>query len=179
MLKRGKNKVSTDYYFKDIYKEFKNTSELVSIYDITEKKWSQINEEINDYLINELYNGRYIRLPLLGIVKIIKSKSRLKIDEDGNMDFTKIPINYQETWKLWFKKYPGKTAEEIRQIPNKPLVYLENEHTSGYIHKFKWSRTKCRIRHKSSYAFKTVRKYNRKLTQLLKDPNFKGDFYES
>jgi len=179
MLKRGKNKVEIDYYFKDIYKEFKKTSELVPIYNITEKKWSEINEEINDYLINQLYDGRFIRLPLLGIIKITKSKPKLKVDEEGNYDFSKIPINYQECWKLWFKKYPGKTAEEISKIPDKPLVFLENDHTSGYIHKFKWSRTKCRIKNKTSYAFKTVRKYNRKLNQLLKDPNFKGDFYES
>lgn len=177
MIKRGKQRVTIDYYSKDAYKHFKTTSDLVGIYGITQQKWTQINKEINDLVINQLYEGRTLRLPYLGTLSIIKYKINVKLDENGELNLRNYPVNYKKTWELWFSKYPDLSVEEIRKIKDKPLVYEENKHTNGYKHKFKWSRTKSRVKNKTQYGFFTVRKYNRKLNELLKDPNFKGDFY--
>jgi len=179
-FKRADNKVKIDFKFNDVYKRFKKTSELVKPYDITYSKWCQINEEINDsIIINMINTGNEVRVPHLGYFRVIKYKPNITLDENGELVLKTVPVNYKETLKLWEKLYPNMSSEEVSEIKNKPLVYLENKHTRGYRCKFKWKKGKCKVKNKTYYGFFTIRKYNRLLNTVLKDPNFKGDFYES
>jgi len=166
MYKRGKRKHISNYNFIDIYKT------AVSKYDIKLSKeefteaYDLIIDAIFKIVIDEVceYN-----LPhKLGTFRVKRCKSNILLDENNKVITTNLKVNFNASKKLWRKKYPDKTWEEIKNISDKPLVYFLNKHTNGYYNKFYWDKRSCMVKNQSIYTLTIVRDKTKKLSEYSK-----------
>ena len=69
---------------------------------LTEKEFYSIIRTVNNYLAEELSNGKDINLPLkMGKLELRKKKARISI-VDGKIK-TNLPIDWSTTFKLWYE----------------------------------------------------------------------------
>ena len=113
----------------------------------------------------------------LGRVRIRRHENKLRLDENGEIDTSKLSPDWGETWKLWFKIYPGKKREQIKNIQGKQVVYHLNKHTDFNGFSLYWSRKGNNIINNRLYSLILTYTNRRFLGQVLKtDP--KITFYE-
>ena len=85
---------------------------------LTEKEFYSIIRTVNNYLAEELSNGKDINLPLkMGKLELRKSKSRISI-VDGKIK-TNLPIDWSATFKLWYEDEDAKANKIlIKKLEN-------------------------------------------------------------
>jgi hypothetical protein len=142
---------------KEIYKFFKNKftkKEIECSSFVGYTKFAGIikdfNKELSRMIIEEAVE---FKMPLrLGYVRIKKFKRKYIILADGTVDKSNQSINWKATWELWYKQYPGKTNEELKQIHGKPIIYHLNEHTDGYGFFLYWNKKGSNAINRSVYS---------------------------
>jgi hypothetical protein len=102
-------------------------------------------------ILEHLLEGGEVKLPFLGLFKIVKKKR----------DLTKLKPNWKSTKELWEKNPQAKK--------DKKLVFHLNEHSKGYYYKFYWKKGK--IQNVSVYSFIPVRSAQRSLASLILNEN--------
>jgi hypothetical protein len=75
--------------------------------------------------------------------------------------------NWKATKELWAEKYPARTAEELKQIKNKPLIFHKNDETDGY--RFSLEKVKCKFPARPLIEFNFVRTKNREFNKIIKN----------
>lgn len=142
--KKGPHKYSNLKTIKDSYKEYSseypNSKLDISVY---KKVCVTFFKEV----LNHLIDGYEIRLPLLGVMKVIKKKR----------DFNKLQPDWKRTKELW--------SEDPEAKKNKKLVYHLNEHTKGYYYRFYWKKGK--VKNISVYSFLPVRSAQKALSVAI------------
>lgn len=165
--KRKTRKYKTDYKTKDIYNFYKKNHNNV----VESQLWRTIVEEYSNEIIHSIiYDHIIFNLPYrLGKIRILKKKTKIDITEDGKVNTTRLAADWKKTKILWEKKYPDKTASEIKAIPieEKGMVYILNEHTNGYRFRFLWDKTSSNVKNQNYYMFKPTRKSNREITKAI------------
>ena len=106
----------------------------------------------------------------IGRLRIRKYKPKIKINEDGTLDKSKLFVDYANTNKLW------STNKEAKK--NKKLVFHLNDHSNGYQHRWFWEKRESNIPNHSAYCFLPSRLNKRTLAKALKDENTDIDFFE-
>jgi len=81
------------------------------------------------------------------------------------------------TTGYWHTKYPGLTKDEIINVPDKKVLYHENEHSNAEFYEHFWDNYSAVLKYKSFYIFKASRQYSRLIAQVVKDPNRKTFYY--
>lgn len=167
MFKRGKGKYNSEYSLSDLYNhynlKYKNT--------VSKKVFKKVIQDYFDLLIPEVINNNLeFRLPCkLGYFRIKSKEYKPKLDENGDLDRHSLIIDYGKTLKLWNRLYPGKTAEEIKLIPNKKLVYYLNEHSDNKRYLWFWDKCTCNVQNQSYFKIEVTRKWDRTLSKTSKE----------
>lgn len=147
----------------------KSTVHKNSKYNISIKLYNDIIKDFHDIISEEILKGIDFNIPeRLGVIGIRKNKTKIKIDEQGNV-ITNAPIDFKATRELW------DVNEKARE--NKTVIKHINEHTKRYIHRWYWNKGDANFRNKTAYCFIPCRKNKRELAKVLKDENNDVDFY--
>ncbi len=128
------------------------------------------NKKTKDAII---YNSWIFKMPYrLGTIYIKRIKMKLALYESGELDTRGLVPDWPKTYVLWERIYPGKSKDELKQIRGKKIVYLLNEHTSGYKMIIHWQKKRCNIPGHGPYEFVFAKDNRRELAKLLKsNPN--------
>jgi hypothetical protein len=169
-------KIKTDYGALDIYKKYVKTTKNPK--NLTRKQFTAIIKKFYGKIIEGMIiKSVEFNLPhRLGNVRIKKSKVKIKLGKDGNLDKTRLAPDWNACKKLWAKEYPDKTWEEITAIKGKPMIYHTNRHTDGFRHKWYWDKSTCLARNSSAYTLNICRAADRRLAKALKDENLVLDY---
>lgn len=170
---RGKGKVEVHYGRKDMYNKYnKDVKEEHEMYNVSYSEYSKVlnkfNKAITDAIMKDAYE--FILPKRIGTIRIKKYKPKLRIDEEGNLKTKYLPVNWKATNELW--ETNPKAKEE------KKRVYFLNNHSDGYRYIWYYSTYRSALNNKSLYRFIPTRTNKRDLAKLIKDDNFKGDYYE-
>lgn len=173
--KRGAVKYKADYAVSDIFKYYKdinvNTVSNQSLFT------SILKYYFNKVMIDVIENNQELKLAgRLGYIRIRSINVIPKFDDNGKLLRNSIPIDWKATFNYWEEIYPDKTAEEIKSIPNKKLIYHLNEHTDGRLLGWYWDKITCNVKNQTYYKLKISRKWCRYLTNTAKKLNIK--YYE-
>ncbi len=157
------NRDKSDYATKDLYKFYCSKSKNPVSYKI----FSSILKEFFDYRVQLIiFNNLDLHLPhRMGFIGIRSICDSIKLRKNGSV---RVFIDWGKTNKLWEEMYKDKTPQEIKQIKNKPYVYLTNDKTDGRVYDFVWNKIGCNFKYKSHYRFQPTRKWKRKLTEFIK-----------
>lgn len=168
--RRGKRKVIADYKFDDIYKYYKKNNPNNYLDKQTVRK---LYKEMFTHIVKLIVLDNFqFRMPCnLGDLRIKKKEVQPRLNEDGELDTRHLSIDWKTTKQLWEKKYKGKTAEEISQIPNKPLVRELNDHTDGYRYVWYWERLTSNVPNQSAYNIDMTRTNDQILSRASKTNN--------
>jgi hypothetical protein len=142
-------------FYKSNYKNPVSKSEFIKVCLF-------FNRALANKIITESFE---FRMPYrLGKLRIKTGKQKLKI-KDGKLDTKKMPIDWNTTKSVWREMYPGLSwdknwnilSSELKEIPNKKLVFHTNEHNNGYINRWYWDRTVANVKNYTAYVFKPVK----------------------
>jgi hypothetical protein len=178
---RGKGKLNCDYGFNEYFEyylnqfskaelplgtEFEDTSFNLNK-KLAKKLLSDLNKRIMDNIIENNYE---FTIPFrMGSLSIKKRKMKIKLDEEGNLIKSTLPVDYKATKELWEKDEYSKE--------NKIKIYILNEHFDGYRCNFHWEKKIINTSGIKPYCFKPTRNNKRYLAQVIKtNPNI--DYYE-
>ncbi|MCD6329194.1 MAG: hypothetical protein J7M10_02390 [Candidatus Cloacimonetes bacterium] len=125
-----------------------------------------------------LHSFEFVMPYRLGKVRIRRIENKLRLNEKGEIDTTRLAPNWNECWKLWFRLYPGKTREEITKIRGKKMVYHLNKHTDGNSFTLFWSKIGNNIIHNRIYSLIFTYTNRRFLAQVIESEGPKTTFYE-
>jgi hypothetical protein len=172
-LKRGKGKVTSSLKKSDIYKHYlKNLKEEkvdVKVYN------KFIKELLQAYSTEIVTTGLELRIPKIGKFRV-RSKPLHFFRADGERSKS-LKVNWKATWDYWHIKYPGLTKDEIINVPDKKVLYHENEHSNAEFYEHFWDNYSTALKYKSFYNFKPSRQYSRLIALVVKDPNRKTFYY--
>ena len=153
------HKVTNSYGSKDAFKYYRKTKPLDSKYVLTDCQYLKIIRLINNQLRDKLILGEDVLLPeRMGRLELRKYAPIIKFE--NNKLKTSLPINWQETLKLWYENPISKKKKQ--------LVRQENSFTFRVY----YNRNKANYNNKSFYEFCTNRdikiglKKNIKLNKL-------------
>jgi len=152
-----------------------------SVYNVRMGLMSEIQGEFNEHWMQKLImeKGLIFRLPYgLGRVLCKKYKPKLKLDENGKVMTHAIPVDWKKSKDRWAEMWPGLTPKELKNIPNKPLVYCLNEHSGGYRYVIFWEKKDSRVVNNRVYNFVPNRRNHRHLAKVIKDPEIIVDYYD-
>jgi len=166
MFKRGKRTYLSKYSTKDIFKVAKEKHGFSG--DLSE--FSDALDVITNHIFNIILydSGEYKFTRQLGSIRIKNTKFKLKLNEDGSVKKNQLKVNFKASKELWKEKYPDKTWEEIKNIPNKPLVYFLNKHSNGKYNKFYWDKRASTVKNQSIYKLDIIRPRRIELSELSK-----------
>jgi len=174
VYRRGRRKIIADYSFEDIYKFYKEQyGDEALPRGVVKEIYKRVFPEIVKLIIFETLD--YHMPARLGYIKIKKRKVMPTLNEDGELDVHKLSINWKKTKRLWMKLYPDKTAEEIKQIPGKPVIRELNEHTDGYRFKWFWDKTTSNVKNQTAYYIDMTRSHDKMLAVASRTNNL--NFY--
>lgn len=143
----------------DIYNYYKKNRKSLGLSVLDKHLFYNIMEEFNKEISKEIIEGYVFKLPeALGYLGIDKRKRRYK----------KTVVDWKTTKQLW--------EESIEDKENKTKVFIFNEHSDGYIMKWKWSRTNKHIKYRNHYDFIPTRANKRNLAKQIKATN--TDYYD-
>ncbi len=175
-FKRNKKKIKADFGLKDLYQFYKSRPKN----PVDNKTFGNIMREYNTEILRLIiFEGLdYTMYARLGSLRIRKFDNSLKLNKDGEVR-NKLRPDWGKTRAKWAQLYPGKTAEEIKSIPNKPIIYHLNEHSDGYIFKWFWDKTTSNLVNQSVYKFEPVRQIKRLAAKAWKEyPQLHTLYYE-
>jgi len=123
---------------------------------LTEKEFYSIIRTVNNYLAEELSNGKDINLPLkMGKLELRKKNARISI-VDGKIK-TNLPIDWSATFKLWY--------EDEEAFKNRTLIKMEEKE----IFKIRYNKEKANYKNKMFYQFIPNREIKIKLKHNIKE----------
>lgn len=153
LAKRGKGRMNAHYTINDVYALYNKEHENDG-FEIDEKMFKKVLRLVNQGIMKEVLEGNSVQFMCrIGRVRIQKHK----------MKFSKprsLKIDWAKSRKL------GKT------------IYHTNEHSKNYWYRILWDKKSCYVTNKTAYAFIPVRKYSRKLAEILKNPDNNTEYYE-
>lgn len=127
-------KYNAGYRTRDIYVEYKS----IAKHPVSEKIFNTlVREIINKSMLAVIEEGKIFKIPNIGKMRIKTMKPKL-LNDDNTLNKKELFPDWGKTWKSWGEEYPGLTREEIKVIPNKRVIYIENDHSNGYRYKFVW-----------------------------------------
>lgn len=174
-FKRGKRKILADYKTDDIYKFYKTISKK----PVSKSKFRAVLKDLFPELIKMIIfrNFDFRFQGGIGNLSVRKRKVEVKLNEDGSLDTSRLSINWKKTKKYWQELYPGKTAEEIKAIKDKPVIRELNDHTDGYRVYWNWDKRTSTVPNQIAYKLDMNREYDRLLSGAVRSVK-KLDFYE-
>lgn len=142
--------------------------------------YSTIIKDFNTSLVKAmmLHSFEFIMPYKLGRVRIRRIENKLRLDDNGEIDTTKLSPDWDECWKLWFELYPEKTRKEITDMRGKKMVYHLNKHTDFNSFTLFWSKIGANIKHNRIYSLIFTYTNRRFLAQVIKSEGSKITFYE-
>jgi hypothetical protein len=166
MYKRGKRKYISSTNIENM---FRVAVEKYN-FSLDKKEYSKLLEIINNYIFDIiLHDSSEYRLPKkLGSIRIKRTKFKYKLDENGRVKKNQMKVDFNSSKKLWREKYPNKTWQEIKEIPDKPLIYYLNKHTNNYYNKFYWDKRTSTLKNQSIYKLDIIRNRKQELSRLSK-----------
>ena len=172
------SKVVVDYTIRHIYKDYKKTIGLVN-----EDVFKQLTYAFNKRVVNGIIEkGKSFRVPgKIGDLKIVKFKVPLQLNDKGELDTKRLSVDYNASWKYWFKLYGTTNKQEILNTTkpeDRPKIYHYNEHTSGYAFRWKWDKIDTRLDITAYYTFKPVRNNRLKLNKFVLGESLSTKMYE-
>lgn len=165
-----KHKFKSDYGLGDVYKFF--VEKYGNSYNIKSFDFIQTCHKLNAEVVRlMIFDKREFFIPAnLGGWRIKRRKTKFRLDKNGDLKTTHLPVDYQATKALW--------NNDPKAKKDKRLVFIFNDHTDGYRFKFWWDKRTSRVRNQSAYYIKPSRANSRLLAKAVKDPNCSLDFYE-
>jgi hypothetical protein len=161
----------------DAFKDFRKRYKLVYP-DIDRKKYVElchiINESLSDKIIKESFE---FKMPFrLGSLGIKKNKVQIHVKE-GKLEKNKLIIDWEKSWDYWHNEYPGKSRKEINAIKDKLVIYNMNDHTNGYVMRWKWDKTTCNLHNQTVYQFRPTKRNRLALAAWIKSEERENDYY--
>ena len=127
---------------------------------------------IEQIMVNVIYNsGEFSMGQKLGSVRVREKDYKLVLDSDGNIDKTRLVPDWGKTLKKWKKIYADIPSSEWKNIEDKPIIYLLNEHSDSTLKQWFWDKTTCNIYKQSLYKFDATRYWDRLLCKVNKESN--------
>lgn len=150
---RSKNKIQGLYNLSSIYKYYLSNTKGNKLYDVDYKIYRGIIEEYYSKMILEIIEKTYeLKLPYrFGSIQIIKRK----VDVNN---LTRFGLNWVES------------------VKNKKQIYHLNNHSKGFVYRFKWNKENSLIPNLYFYKFVPSRTNKRKLAFAIK--NKLCDYFE-
>lgn len=166
---RGEGKNNAAIRLIDFFKNYKKHTDNPVDY----KTYSNFIKDYNDKIINAMvYDSIEFKMPFkLGTLRVQKTKYTPYL-KDGKLKKNHMPIDWKSTLESWRKKYPDKTDEEIKLIPDKKLIYHLNEHTGGFTARFFWDKRLSNIKNQSCYRFSATRTVKENMAKYIKRIGF-------
>lgn len=167
-------------------REFKVTRGIKDIYRLYKEDKISKNEEYLKYteFANIMYaankavslavieKGLHLKLGYkLGYLRIRKTKMRFTI-KNNRLIPKRQSIDWGASRKLWYRLYPGKTLNELKEIKGKPKIYYINEHTNGEVMRWYWDKTTCRVPNKKAYLFHPVKQNRLNLIKQINEGKY-------
>ena len=172
-LGRGKRKILADYKSNDIYEFYRSKYGEKAL--SKEVFWSVWERFIDIRMQMVIFENLEFYLPhRLGSIMIKLGKDANRINKNGNYQFI---TDWGATKKKWAELYPGLSAEELKQIKDKPLIPVFNKTTDGRRVYWRWDKVTCNYKNHSVYRIEVLRKWKRKLSEKVKKTK-KNDYYE-
>ena len=164
-------KYKTDYNVIDMYKSYKSKRRDSGKEPVTLSVYRKVLKTFNAEICKDIvHNSGEYRMPYrLGYLRIRKFKTRLKLDDEGNLVTKHLQVNWKETKKLWASNEEAKVAKKI--------IWHNNKHTQGYYFKWYWDKRACNITNSSVYSLVMTRANKRSIAAALKE-NENLDYYE-
>jgi hypothetical protein len=171
---RGKRQIIADYTSVDVYKFYK---EKFGEKALTKKQFSVIwNRFIDVRLQMVIFENVQFTMPhRMGEISIRLGAQANKITKKGKFHFK---TNWGETKKRWKEMYPNLSGEEIKKIPNKPLVYVSNDTTDGRKVYWRWDKMTCNYKNNTVYRIRMNRRWSRMLSSYVQKTE-KIQYYEN
>lgn len=139
-----KHRVSNSYGSKDAYKYYRSIRPKDSKYVLTDSEYLKIIRTINNYLRDNLINGKDVILPeQMGMLEIRKRKHSVRL-VNGKIK-TNLPVNWDATLKLWYENPECKNRKQL----------VRQEDTS--IFRMHYNKNRAIYNNKSFYDFYTNR----------------------
>lgn len=167
--------IKTAYTSKDYFNFYKaNYKNYINDYSMYMSILEDYYKEVLDAII---YKNLEFKMPFrLGSLRIKAKKSKVILDDNGNIRLNTAPPNWNKTLEHWNKIYEGLTKEEIKKIPNKKIIRHLNKHSSGKHMSWYWDKIISHLPHQNAYKLDINRNADRKLASAIKSGKFK--YYE-
>lgn len=165
--KRGKSRVKADYKFNDIYNFYK---ELYKDKALPKATVMEIYKRLFPAIVQLIvFENMDYRMPArMGYLRVKKKLTGPKIDCNGELDTRDLSVDWKATKRMWLTKYPGKSAEEIKSIPDKPVVRELNEHSNGYRVFWFWDKTTNNLKNQNAYYINMTRSNDKILSRGIR-----------
>ena len=157
--KRTKGKTNRDYGTREAYERFLEKHPEFKD-KVSAKMHLSILRQFHSLLRKRMIEEAYIySMPGIGAIAVRRRKIRVRFEEDGRLRTYNLPVDYNETRKLWDR--------DLIAAKKKQLVFFLNDHTNGWRYTWHWHRTgKDNL---SLYKFIPCRRLKRELAAALKD----------
>ena len=161
--------IHKDYGRLDVYRWWRKQKPY---FDISKDLYRKVCYEMSELILKELiFNNYKYQMPCgMGWMDIVKKKYKLPLNPDGTICKRKMKIDWGRTNKYW-KEHP--------EMHGKKMIYHLNEHSDGYIARFRWHR-KSRIKGISAYRLEAARWAKTELAKFIKNikaaPYFEAEF---
>lgn len=172
-LKRGQGKVKGNIKKDAFFSYYVENAKEKTVEKKTYNKF--IKELLEVFSTAIVEKGLELKINKVGKLRI-KSNTLYFFKKNGERNKS-LKVNWEATWTHWHNKYPELTRDQIVAIPDKKLVYHENEHSSQEFYRHHWDKLTINLRYKSFYNFKASRQYLRLIAKVVKDPNRKIFYY--
>jgi hypothetical protein len=171
---RGKRQLIADYTGVDAYEFYKQKHGDKAL---SKKAFNKIWTRFIDIRLQMvIFENITFTMPYrLGEISIRLGVQANKITRNNKFRFR---TNWGDTKKKWKELYPDLTDEEIKNLPNKPLVPVSNDTTDGRKVYWKWEKLTTNFKNKSVYRIRMNRKWSRMLSHYVQKTE-KIPYYEN
>jgi len=170
-FKRTTGKNNADVGLRDLYKEYKSQVKTPVTYKVYVAFLKEYNERIMKAVV---YEALEYKMPYrLGYLRIQKRKKKPYLKE-GKLVTRHILPNWKKTLDYWREKWPDKTDEEIKLIPNKKIFLHHNDDTNGYSVRFYWDKRFSNAKNQTAYIYKATRTTKEILAKFIKQHGISG-----
>ena len=163
---RGKGLNNANIRLKELYKNYKSKSKNPVEYS----KYAEFLKEYNERIMYSLiYDSLEYRMPYkLGFLRLQK-RQMTPYMKDGKLCKKSLAPDWERTKNYWKELYPDMTFEEMKDIPNKKVLFHHNDHTDGYSARFNWDKKISTTKNQSQYMFRVTRTIKKELAKYIKE----------
>lgn len=152
------------YFFKRFHENSKKKLTPKQYGDIIRLSHALISKGIVED--NFIFSPPYLKCKF----RIKKYKQKIKLDENGKIIKSNLPVNWKATKEFWQKNPKAKE--------NKTLIYHLNDHSDGYRYRFSKVPIRQITKNLAYYNFKPCRQNDRALAKQILNPYNKVEYYE-